>query len=118
MDSKNVILAIVLSSIVLIGWGTFFAPPVPTEIAENKIEKKLDDSSPTIENEKVTNEVTRNEAINKTNRIKIENNNIKGSMSLEGAIIDDIIFKNYRQSLNSENKVIFLNPKNSKNLKK
>ena len=37
-----------------------------------------------------------------TNRIKIENENIKGSISLQGGIIDDIIFKNYKKTLNSE----------------
>ena len=45
--------------------------------------------------------------INNTKRIKVENENIKGSISLQGAIIDDIIFKNYKETLNSENKVIF-----------
>ena len=49
--------------------------------------------------------------INNTKRIKVENANIKGSISLQGAIIDDIIFQNYNETLNGENKVIFLNPK-------
>ena len=39
--------------------------------------------------------------------------NNTGSLSLEGAFIVDIIFKNYKETLNSENKVTFLNPKNS-----
>ena len=40
------------------------------------------------------NEAARDDVINKTNRIKIENENIKGSISLQGGVIDDIIFKN------------------------
>ena len=116
MDFKNVLLAIVLSTIVLIGWGTFFeAPIVEQQTTENEITKNEDLSSPSIDEGKkeIKNEITRNDVINNTNRIKIENENIKGSISLQGAIIDDIIFKNYNETLNGENKVIFLNPKNS-----
>jgi len=116
MDFKNVLMAIVLSTIVLIGWATFFETPiVEQQTTENQITKGEDLSSPSIdEDEKGTkNEITRSNTINKTKRVKIENENIRGSLSLQGAIIDDIIFKNYKETLNSENKVIFLNPKNS-----
>jgi len=109
-------MAIVLSTLVLIGWATFFdAPIVEQQSTENQITKNEDLSSPSIdESEKeIKSEITRNDVINNTNRIKVENENIKGSISLQGAIIDDIIFKNYNETLNGENKVIFLNPKNS-----
>jgi len=116
MDSKNVLFAVILSTIVLIFWSTFFEPPiVDQQVNESKITKNEDSSSPSIDDKEIKNEIVRTDSINKTNRIKIENRNIKGSISLQGAIIDDIIFKNYKESLNSENDVIFLNPKNSKN---
>ena len=116
MDTKNVLLAVILSTIVLIFWSTFFEPPITDQqINENKISKNENSSSPSIDNKEIKNEIVRADSINKTNRIKIENRNIKGSISLRGAIIDDIIFKNYKESLNSEDDVIFLNPKNSKN---
>ncbi len=114
MDSKNVLFAVVLSTIVLIVWAVFFeAPIVKQPIDEKEITKNQNLSSPSIDEDEVGNKITRNEAINKTERIKIENGNIKGSISLQGAVIDDIIFKNYKESLNSEKKVIFLNPKDS-----
>jgi len=116
MDFRNVLIAIVLSTIVLIGWATFFeAPIVEQQITENQITKNEDFSSPSIDEDKkeTKSEITRSDTINKTERVKIENENIRGSLSLQGAIIDDIIFKNYKETLNSENKVIFLNPKNS-----
>ena len=94
MDFRNVLIAIVLSTLVLVGWGTFFeAPIVEQQTTENEITKNEDLASPSIdEDEKeIKNEITRNDIINKTNRIKIENENIKGSISLQGAIIDDII---------------------------
>ncbi len=116
MESRNVLLAIILSTIVLVVWATFFeAPIVEQQPTEKKITKNQELASPSIDDdEKETKkEITRETLINNTNRIKVENENIKGSISLQGAIIDDIIFKNYKETLNGENKVIFLNPKNS-----
>jgi len=116
MDFKNVLMAIVLSTVVLIGWSLFFEPPVieqQTSVEKNN-QNSEDITSPSIDEEENIILETRVESINKTKRLKIENENIKGSISLQGAIIDDIIFKNYRETLNSKNKVTFLNPKNSK----
>ena len=116
MEGKNVLLAIIFSSIVLVVWATFFEAPVIKQQQDSKqIEKKQNLSSPSIdENDKeIKNETTRSDMLKTTNRITIENTNIKGSISLQGAVIDDIVFKNYKETLNSENKVTFLNPKNS-----
>ena len=116
MDFRNVLMAIVLSTVVLIGWATFFdAPIVEQQTNEKKITKNEDLSSPSIDEEdnKIENENSRNDVINNTKRVNIENNNIKGSLSLEGAIIDDIIFKNYKEELGGEKNVTFLNPRNS-----
>ena len=115
MEGKNVLMAVVLSTVVLIFWATFFEPPVvEKQITEEEITKSENDSSPSIEEIETSKKFNRDEAINKVNRIKLENNNIKGSISLEGGVIDDIIFKNYKNNLDSDDKVIFLNPKNSK----
>ena len=116
METRNVLLAIILSTIVLVFWATFFEAPIVDQTTNEKVvTKSHDSSSPSIdETEKeIKNEITRDDVINNTNRIKVENENIKGSISLQGAIIDDIIFKNYKETLNSEKKVTFLNPKNS-----
>ena len=74
MDFKNVLLAIVLSTLVLVVWATFFeAPIVEQQSTENQITKNEDLSSPSIdEGEKeIKNEITRNDVINNTNRIKV-----------------------------------------------
>ena len=116
METRNVLLAIVLSTIVLIFWGTFFEAPIVEQPSEEKqITKNEDASSPSVDEgqKNLVNEITRDELVSDTKRIKVENENIKGSISLQGAIIDDIIFKNYKETLKSENKVSFLNPKNS-----
>ena len=47
MDGKNVLLAIVLSTLVLVVWATFFdVPIVEQQTAENEITKNEDLSSP------------------------------------------------------------------------
>jgi len=114
MDTKNVLMAVILSTVVLIFWGFFFeAPIVEQKNAENKNIESKNTSTPSIEESNSLKKISRKEAISKAKRIKLENNNIKGSISLEGGVIDDIIFKNYKKSLKSDDSVIFLNPKNS-----
>jgi len=114
MEFRNVLLAIVLSTVVLIGWATFFeAPIVEQQPVENQKTNSENTSTPSIEEIESSKKISRSEAINKVKRIKLENDNIKGSISLEGGVIDDVIFKNYKQKLESDEKVVFLNPKNS-----
>jgi len=120
MEGKNVLLAIVLSTIVLVFWATFFEPPViEREILENEITKENEiiknenNSTPSIDKIDSSGQISRTETISDSERIKIENKNIKGSISLQGAIIDDITFKNYNEKLESDEKVMLLNPKNS-----
>jgi len=113
MDSKNVLMAVILSTLVLVVWATFFEPPPSIEenISKEQSTKTEDTSSPSIDEAKTSKEITRKDALNSVDRVKIENNNILGSISLEGAIIDDVEFKNYKKSLESDEKVIFLNPR-------
>ena len=116
MESRNVLLAVILSTIVLVFWAAFFEPPIVEQQSPKKqITNNQDLSSPSIDTDEsnVKNEIKRSDIINNTKRIKLENKNIKGSISLQGAIIDDLIFKNYNETLNDEKKVVFLNPKNS-----
>ncbi len=109
MDFRNVLMAIVLSTLVLIVWATFFeAPIVEQQSVENQIEKKESTSTPSIEEMESSKKISRNEAISKVKRVKLENENIKGSISLEGGIIDDIIFKKYRKKLESDWKIYSL----------
>ena len=115
MDTKNVLLAIVLSTLVLVFWATFFEPPpVERQVMENQITKSEESSLPSIEEIETSKKISRNESLGSVDRVKLKNKNIKGSISLEGGIIDDIIFENYKKSLETNEKVIFLNPKNSK----
>ena len=117
MDTKNVIAAISLSAAVIILYSLFFAPS-PQELKEiNEKENKIIQTTeaPSLEvDEKIT-EISRTEAKSKNQRVKFENNNIKGSISLTGSAIDDLIFKKYTETLNGNDEVVLLNPRNLNN---
>ena len=117
MDLKNVIFAIALSFAVLFGWSVIFETPQIEE--QKKLEQSK--SSPTsesdnsdvpsvsVEKEKVVN-ISRDDAIKSSKRINFENENVKGTISLKGFLIDDILFKKYNKDVDSDEKVKYLNP--------
>ena len=117
MDSKNVIAAISLSAAVIILYSLFFAPEPQqiqkTQQQSNEIVK--DSEAPKLTETQEIKIISREEAINNSDRIYFENENIIGSISLSnGASIDDYTFKNYNKKLNSKEKIILLNPSNIK----
>ena len=117
MDLRNVIFAIALSFAVLFGWSVIFETPKieeeknlqRTENESTNNDKTSSVPSVNVENLKPTS-ISREDAIKSTNRIKFENENIEGSISLEGALIDDITFKKYNETIDSDKKVTYLNP--------
>ena len=111
MDTKNVIAAISLSAAVIILYGLFFAPP-PKEINNLNQEKTvLNSEAPKLDSSDKFIEISREDAIKESERVKFENKNIKGSISLLGGTIDDLVFKNYTETLDGKNKITLLHPK-------
>ncbi len=116
MDSnKNIIAAISLSAAIIVLWALFFSPsPEDREkIKQKRIDSVKSLDAPEIENSETNNLLSRKEALNKDTRIIFENDNVKGSISLKGAIIDDLLFKNYNEKLEGTKKVVLLNPRNA-----
>jgi len=115
MDSKNVIAAIALSSAVIVLYSLFFIPEqsnTKQNLAEkNKIEQNTD--TPSLEKKETLIQISREDALKETKRIQFENQSIVGSISLKGAAIDDLTFKNYKVSLESDEKVTLLGPRNT-----
>ena len=114
MDTRNVIAAISLSAAVIILYSLFFQPD-PTVIKknlaeQNKTEKNTD--APSLDQKENIIEISREEALNQNKRIQFENQSIVGSISLKGAAIDDLTFKEYNVSLNNNEKVKLLTPRN------
>ena len=123
MDNRNVFVAIALSMSVLLFWGAFFE--TPKNNIENKTNKQIEkkdnsiqpsaSQAPEINKLNIEKKISRNDSIKKSDRIKIENNNIIGSISLEGGLIDDISFKNHKQKVDGDKNIEFLNPAQTEN---
>jgi YidC/Oxa1 family membrane protein insertase len=114
MDTKNVVAAISLSAAVIVLYSLFFAPePVPRSenlSEKDKIEKNSD--APSLEQTENLVKISRDEAVVQNERVSFENNSVKGSILLKGAIIDDLTFKQYNTELDSDENVVLLNPRN------
>lgn len=108
-ESRNLLLAVGLSLLVLIGFNFFYDAPkkqsnvsntttIVNAVAQNNIEPK-----------------PRKDALEVSRRIKINSDTISGSLQLTGALIDDISLKNYHETadLNSPT-IALLNPSNTK----
>ena len=116
MENKNVLAAVVLSTVIIMMWQFWYGEPVPQNQNQEQVqEQQLKGDkplAPAIIQKKIETKLTRSDAINEGDRLIIENKNIKGSISLTGALIDDLTLKNYNQENNSDTKkVILLNPK-------
>ncbi len=117
MDNKNVFIAIALSMSVLLFWAAFFETPKQSDksVSQNQVIKKNENQiTPSVDNSLKVKKISREDSIAKSKRIKIENNNIIGSLSLKGGLIDDISFKNHKQNLQNKKNVEFLNPAETK----
>ena len=114
MDLKNIIAAIALSAAVIVLYGLFFAPTQEQldnlNTTNTKSDIGQDEDVPNIDQPIEVKTVTRDDAINSSERILFENEFIKGSISLTGGIIDDLELKTYNSTLGSEKKIQLLNP--------
>ncbi len=116
MDSKNTIAAIALSSAVIVLYSLFFVPEKSTTnqnlVEKEKIEQNTD--TPSLEQKDTFIEISRKDALTESERVEFENSNVIGSISLKGAAIDDLTFKNYNIELDGDEKITLLGPRNIK----
>ena len=124
-DQKNLLLAIVLSIAIIVVFQFFL--PQQTMITPQENTAEIQDSQITTSIDQVdeidTKKIkTREEVINTVKvsgdieRVIIENNNLNGSINLEGAIIDDLMLIQYKESLDENSKFIQLfSPMGTKN---
>lgn len=105
-NQKNLILAIVFSVIVLLVFDLFFKEQyIPEQqVLEDNTPENSAELEPTINNIK-------NEELEKLNdfnedRVTFDMNRIKGSINLFGATIDDIILKDYKETIKEDSKLI------------
>jgi YidC/Oxa1 family membrane protein insertase len=121
MENRNVIIAVILSTAILIGWSMYFENPNEAQKKKLEIQGKTETQTniqkpetPQTAKANPTKAISRGDALKEGDRVLIENSNLSGSISLRGALIDDIILKNYREALDKNSKaIVLLSPKKS-----
>jgi len=116
MDTRNVIAAISLSACVIIFYSLFFSPDpevIKQNLAEqNKIENNTNTDTPSLDKNENFTKLSRKDALKENDRIQFENVSVVGSISLKGAAIDDLTFKEYNVELNGNDQITLLSPRN------
>lgn len=122
-DSNNIIIALILSTLILIGWQYFYVTPRVQEaqrIERNAIQEKNkhDALQPTVKTIDITKEpelLDREVATQDVRRIKIHTEKVNGSISLKGARLDDLTLSEYKEFNNPESPdVELLSPSGTK----
>jgi YidC/Oxa1 family membrane protein insertase len=115
-NQNNLLIAVVLSMAVMLGWQYFYAGPQmkaqQEKAAREKQEQVEKQASPSVAAPPAADRAapaappafvpaaTREEAIARSPRIAIETPSLKGSIALKGGFIDDLTLKSYRQTVN------------------
>ena len=102
-DNRNMILAIVLSAIVLIGWGILFPTSGPeTTVVENgEVEAvAVPEADPGPDSPQALREL--DDALGEGGRLAIETPNLSGSINLTGARIDDLTLTRHTQDMRED----------------
>ena len=110
MESRNLILAIILSVGVLFIWSFFFEAPEQemlngeiesgdvSEVNSNELDMEAIDEIERSLGIAENDNIGLDEALSVDKRVKIETNSIVGSINLKGLRIDDIVLKKYNET--------------------
>ena len=110
MESRNLILAIILSVGVLFIWSFFFEAPEQemlngeiesgdvSEVNSNELDMEAIDEIERSLGISENDNIGLDEALSADKRVKIETNSIVGSINLKGLRIDDIVLKKYNET--------------------
>ena len=137
-DQRNLILAVALSLLVLLGWQHFFAAPaLKDEKARQEFSKQFEGqrngtsettpgvtttTGPTPQAPGITTPgvtpgaataapIPRDDALKQSPRLAIKTNSVEGSVALKGGRIDDLVLVKYREHLDPNSpKVVLLSP--------
>jgi YidC/Oxa1 family membrane protein insertase len=114
-DTRNLILAIALSLIVLLGWSALSEAMFPTaEQPSTKFEQgkqvpqQQPGSLPTATPETAATIRDRNQVLRESPRVAIETPSLKGSINLKGARIDDLVLTRHTETIASDSAPIRL----------
>ncbi|MGO9941480.1 MAG: membrane protein insertase YidC [Rhodoblastus sp.] len=129
-DQKNLILAMALSLMVIVGWNHFFGAPKVQQARQTQSQLEQLDSSgrpkaanpaanaganpaagSTMQPEAAAQPLNRAEALALSPRLVIDTKNMFGTLALKGARLDDIALKNYRETTDPHSpNIVLLSP--------
>ncbi|MFT6426357.1 MAG: YidC/Oxa1 family membrane protein insertase [Celeribacter sp.] len=116
-QNKNLILAVVLSGIVLLGWQVFFPAQDPTASVTSTNVLETSDGSialapPSTSGGDIVIDVANaaTSAAEQAPRVTIDTDRVQGSISLAGGRIDDLSLKDYTVDIDSDEIVTLLTP--------
>ena len=114
-------MAVILSTVIIVGWQVLVVDPElkKTKTEVTKVEQTTSanngkPSAPSINNKLPAPQklISRTDAVSSEQRVRLENEKLTGSISLNGALIDDVVLKTYKETLDKNSKqVVILNPK-------
>jgi len=114
-NNTNLIVAVVLSVLILVGFQYLYIKPQQEQYRQHVLaESELKKAQPANAVEEVTAPRARTDVVLDNKRIPVITPELRGSINLKGARIDDLVFTNYRQSVESESpQVTLLSPSGS-----
>ena len=108
-NQKNLFLAIIISMAIIFGFQLLVPQPERTPVTEDT--NTQDSVSLDIQSATSAILLDRDQVLEETIRVKFDNSKIKGSINLEGGIIDDFVLEEYRETLDPTSDFItYLNP--------
>ena len=118
-NQKNLLIAVVLSVVILVGFDFFFKPEKKqlqeSSVEQNQINQNVgsdkDENIPSINSQIETTQVDENKILEE--RISFNSKRLSGTINLIGATLDDLSLKDYFESINKEKKINILNPVSS-----
>ncbi|MDA8710885.1 membrane protein insertase YidC [Alphaproteobacteria bacterium] len=108
-NQKNLFLAIIISMAIIFGFQLLVPQPERAPVTEdantqNSVSLDIQSATSTIL-------LDRDQVLEETVRVTFDNSKIKGSINLEGGIIDDLVLEEYRETLDPTSDFItYLNP--------
>ncbi len=129
MEQRNIVLALALSAIIIIGWSflqPFLLPPSPAPPAQQQATSTTAQPSQTPPPagtpgatgvpdagaaSAAPEPVDRDTALKQSPRIPIDSPRLKGSITLKGGRIDDVVLADYRETVDPNSKnIVMLSP--------
>ena len=108
-NQKNLFLAIIISMAIIFGFQLLVPQPERVPVTEDT--NTQDSVSLDIQSATSAILLDRDQVLEETVRVTFDNSKIKGSINLEGGIIDDLVLEEYRETLDPTSDFItYLNP--------